>query len=416
LYSWNADQLFLPASNAKLLTTAAALTYLTPQFQRQTPFFASGQPPALKTLRVVGQGDPSMDDAKLEQTAAALQSKGIRTIDTLMGDDTLFQGLPIRPSWAWEDVQGGDGLPVNSLMLNGNALTLQLIPQAVGQPLRLQWISQPPPNWMVQNRSKTVPASAPESIAVYRDENRLVVNGQLQVGAEPETTDIPVTNPGMAFLDRFRTLLNAHQIQVNRLALVKAPMPLPQEFRIAAIDFPTLNTLMTEINRNSNNFYAEALLRLMGSTVANPQGVDTSEQGLGILTRTLTQLGVNPQVYQLVDGSGLSRKNLVSPRALVQTLQAIARSPNGSLFRESLPLAGESGTLRRRFRNTVAQGRLRAKTGTLQGTTALSGYLDNPTYSPIVFSILVNHSTQSGAVLRQVADQIVLLIASLKPC
>lgn len=357
-----------------------------------------------------------MDDAKLEQTAAALQSKGIRTIDTLMGDDTLFQGLPIRPSWAWEDVQGGDGLPVNSLMLNGNALTLQLIPQAVGQPLRLQWISQPPPNWMVQNRSKTVPASAPESIAVYRDENRLVVNGQLQVGAEPETTDIPVTNPGMAFLDRFRTLLNAHQIQVNRLALVKAPMPLPQEFRIAAIDFPTLNTLMTEINRNSNNFYAEALLRLMGSTVANPQGVDTSEQGLGILTRTLTQLGVNPQVYQLVDGSGLSRKNLVSPRALVQTLQAIARSPNGSLFRESLPLAGESGTLRRRFRNTVAQGRLRAKTGTLQGTTALSGYLDNPTYSPIVFSILVNHSTQSGAVLRQVADQIVLLIASLKPC
>ncbi|HEY9827475.1 MAG TPA: D-alanyl-D-alanine carboxypeptidase, partial [Stenomitos sp.] len=136
-YQRNADQLFLPASNAKLLTTAAALVGLTPQFQRQTPIFATGQAPILKTLQVVGQGDPSFSDQQLETVAAALRAKGVQRIDSLQGDDSLFQGNPIVPSWDWSDIQGGDGLPINSLMLNGNVLNLKLSPQALGQPLRL---------------------------------------------------------------------------------------------------------------------------------------------------------------------------------------------------------------------------------------------------------------------------------------
>ena len=415
-YAYNADQLFLPASNAKLLTTAAALATLTPQVKRQTPFFATGQPPTLDTLRVVGQGDPSLNEKQLEQVALILQSKGVRSIGTLVGDDSFFTGSLIEPSWSWEDLQGGDGLPINSLMLNGNVFSMQLTPQQVGQPVRSQWLSAVK-GIVVQNRAVTVSASAPESIETYWEGNQLTLKGQLRAGSAAETIDIPVPNPGLNFLDRFRAILGDRQIQVRQVSLTTAAAAPPtQSPPIASIPFPSFSTLMSEINQNSNNFYAESVLRLLGKTMPTGSFPSTAQQGLAALKQALTRLGVNSMGYQLVDGSGLSRKNLVSPRALVQTLKAMTQPQYRDSFRASLPIAGQSGTLRQRFVGTVAQGRLWAKTGTLQGVTALSGYLERPDQSPLTFSILVNHSTQPTAVLQQSVDRVVMAITQLQRC
>ncbi|WP_404785816.1 D-alanyl-D-alanine carboxypeptidase/D-alanyl-D-alanine-endopeptidase [Altericista sp. CCNU0014] len=415
-YARNPDQLFLPASNAKLLTTAAALAALTPQFQRQTPFLAIGQPPTLETLRVVGQGDPSLSEKQLEQVAIALQAKGVRSIGTLIGDDSLFSGNPIEPSWAWEDLQGGDGLPINSLMLNGNVFSMQLTPQQLGQPVRSQWLSAGvPSNTIVQNRTLTVGASVPESIETIWEGDRLVVKAQLRSGSPSETIDVPITNPGMHFLERLRTILGARQIQVRRVSLTTTASPQPQAFPIASIAFPSLSALMAEINQNSNNFYAEAALRLLANSTPRDPSQPTAQKGLAVLTQTLTRLGVDANGYRLIDGSGLSRKNLVSPRAIVQVLRAMAQ-PRYRDFRASLSVAGQSGTLRRRFSSTAVQGRLWGKTGTLQGISALSGYLDRPGASTVAFSILANHSTQPNPVLQQAVDRVALAIAQLKPC
>lgn len=416
LYSRNADQLFLPASNAKLLTTAAALTRLTPQFKKQTPFFATGQAPNLNALRIVGQGDPTLNDAKLEQIVRTLQSKGIRSIGTLIGDDSVFQGPSIAPSWTWEDVQGGDGLPINSLMLNGNVMALQLFPQGIGQPLRLLWRSQTPSATItIQNRSKTVNGSVREFTEVNRENNQLVVLGQLRAGSGPENVDVPVPNPGLAFIERFKGLLATRNIQVGQLSLMSTPIAQSQEWPIAAINFPSLSALITQSNQQSNNLYAEVLLKLMGNLTPAP-GKSTADQGLANLQQTLTQLGVTPNGYRLLDGSGLSRQNLSSPKVMVQTLQAIAQSPYRSIFRASLAVAGRSGTLSERFINTQVQGRFYGKTGTLQGAAALSGYLESPTGSTLVLSILANHSTQSSAVLRRAVDKIVLAITQVDAC
>jgi serine-type D-Ala-D-Ala carboxypeptidase/endopeptidase (penicillin-binding protein 4) len=127
-------------------------------------------------------------------------------------------------------------------------------------------------------------------------------------------------------------------------------------------------------------------------------------------------LGVNPNGYQLVDGSGLSRKNLVSPRTLVETLRAIAQSPNRDAFHASLAVAGQSGTLRNRFLGTPIAGHFYGKTGTLQGISALSGFLELPSSPPFLLSILVNHSTQSSATLRQAIEQIMGAIAQSNSC
>jgi D-alanyl-D-alanine carboxypeptidase/D-alanyl-D-alanine-endopeptidase (penicillin-binding protein 4) len=117
-----------------------------------------------------------------------------------------------------------------------------------------------------------------------------------------------------------------------------------------------------------------------------------------------------------VDGSGLSRHNLASPKAIAQTLQLMAKTPQARVYRDSLPVAGVSGTLRNRFRNTVAQGNIQAKTGSMTGVSALSGYLDVPGYQPLVFSIMVNQSEQSLTTLRQGIDEIVLLLTRLRSC
>jgi serine-type D-Ala-D-Ala carboxypeptidase/endopeptidase (penicillin-binding protein 4) len=418
LFSYNADQLFTPASSAKLLTTAAALSALTPQFQLRTPFFATGRAPVLQTLRIVGQGDPSLSDVQLEQVARQLKAQGVQRIATLIGDDTKFSGNRLEPSWAWEDIQGGDGLPINSLMLNGNVRSLQLTPQRLGQPLKLQWRSPSVPRQLtVSNQTLTVPAAAAEFVETSQSGDHLLVRGHFRVGAASETIDVPIPEPGIAFLERLRDILQTHQIQVDRLVL-SPPSAVPpiQESLIATIDGPRLLMLMTQINQDSDNFYAEALLRQLG--VTQPRGLDssTAAQGLIRLQQTLAKRGINPQGYRLVDGSGLSRKNLVSPRALVQTLQAMAQSPDAQTYRATLAVAGRSGTLKRRFVGTLVAGKLQGKTGTLQDTAALAGYLTLSSTQTLLLSIFVNHSTQQSTDLRQTIDAVVLAITEARSC
>jgi D-alanyl-D-alanine carboxypeptidase/D-alanyl-D-alanine-endopeptidase (penicillin-binding protein 4) len=142
----------------------------------------------------------------------------------------------------------------------------------------------------------------------------------------------------------------------------------------------------------------------------------SADVGLEVVKANLTQLGVDPANYVLVDGSGLSRRNLVTPEAFVETLRGMAKTPAGSVYRASLPVAGKSGTLKDRFQNTSAEGIVQAKTGTLTGVVSLSGYVNSPKYEPLVFSIIVNQSEQPTTVVRQAIDEIVVLLTRLHRC
>ncbi len=155
-------------------------------------------------------------------------------------------------------------------------------------------------------------------------------------------------------------------------------------------------------NQMSNNYYAETLLRRLGGS----QAVKTA----------LNKLGISPSSYRLADGSGLSRKNAATPRFFVELLRVMYFSPNHDLFYTSLPVAGISGTLRNRMRQTPAQGTVHAKTGTLNGVRALSGYINHPLYGPLAFSILANSPSQSGSTLVSSIDRIVLQLSTLPDC
>jgi D-alanyl-D-alanine carboxypeptidase/D-alanyl-D-alanine-endopeptidase (penicillin-binding protein 4) len=179
--------------------------------------------------------------------------------------------------------------------------------------------------------------------------------------------------------------------------------------------------LIKAVNTESNNFYAEALLlRLARSTAETASGTThatpTYEQGLTTLRQILAQKQVDPSSYALADGSGLSRQNLVSPQSLVSVLVAMSQDPNAAVFRQSLAIAGESGTLSSRFNNTAVAGNLVGKTGTLKHTVTLAGYLTPPNYSPLGLSLMVNQSDQPLPQVRQAMDQIIQELMTLQPC
>lgn len=411
LYSRDAQKYFTPASNLKLLTTAAALQQLGANFRIRTSIYQNGN----GVLRVVGRGDPSLSDTQLQTLAQQLKQKGITQIQRLIADDSYIQGDIVNPTWQWEDVQSDYGAPVSSFILNQNIFSLKLVPQAVGKSLQVVWTDAGEARqWRTINQSVTVAQNQPSYVNVTRELSGTVlrIQGQLTTNSEPSLIDLPVVDPNYYFLRRFRTALATEKIPLGQTLVVSGGV---NQEEIAFVESPPLSELLAETNLNSNNLYAEALLRALA--VKKPRVNQTSaDVGLEVVKASLTQLGVDPANYILVDGSGLSRRNLVTPEALVQTLRGIARTPTAYIYRASLPVAGKSGTLKGRFQNTSAEGIVQAKTGTLTGAISLSGYMNAPKYEPLVFSIIVNQSEQPATVVRQAIDEIVVLLTQLQRC
>jgi D-alanyl-D-alanine carboxypeptidase/D-alanyl-D-alanine-endopeptidase (penicillin-binding protein 4) len=411
LYSRDAQKYFTPASNTKLLTTAAALQQLGANFRFRTSIYQTGD----GVLRVVGRGDPSLSDTQLQALAQQLKQKGITQIKQLIADDSYIQGDIVNSTWQWEDLQSDYGAPVSSFILNENVFSFKLIPQAVGKPLQIAWTdANEARQWRIINQSATV-GQNPTFINVTRElsGNVLRIQGQLTGNSEPYLVTLPVVDPNYYFLRRFRTALTREKITLGA-TLVSTGGNEQQE--IAFVDSPPLSDLLMETLQNSNNLYAEALLRALAFQQPRLSNKNTADIGLENVKANLTKLGVDPTNYVLVDGSGLSRRNLIAPEAFVQTLRGIAKTPVASVYRASLPVAGKSGTIKNRFRNTSAEGIVQAKTGTLTGAVSLSGYVNGTKYEPLVFSIMVNQSEQPVSVLRRAIDEIVVLLTQLQRC
>ncbi len=416
IYSRDSDKYFIPASNLKLLLAAAALQQLGANYRIRTSIYGTDQ----GLLRLVGRGDPSLTDVQLTALARQLKLTGVRQLTYLAAEGDRTDDI-INPDWEWGDIQADYGAPIGSLIINQNAVTLQLLPQQIGQPLRLVWTDpMAATQWQsVDNQSVTVKPGEPTEVKLNRDLSGILhLSGQLSINSPPESVSLAVINPAENFVQHLRRVLLIAGIKDNsdrvRLNIVEVQKQLANAPEIAAINSPPLSQLLVEANLNSNNLYAEALLRTLGSKV---NSLDSNSQtGLIAAKQALTNLGVDPKGYVMADGSGLSRHNLVSPDAIAQTLSAMASSPYAAVYRASLPVAGVSGTLLNRLKNTPAQGVVSAKTGTMSGVLALSGYINAPNYEPLVFSIIVNQSNQSSATIRQAVDEVVLLLVSLRRC
>ena len=241
----------------------------------------------------------------------------------------------------------------------------------------------------------------------------LVTSGQVPEGSRPDVTAIAVFNPIQNFLTHFRQSLGKQGISVagGYRGTTKT-----SGRELAAVQSPPLSELIAETNINSNNLYAEALLKALATKKPSGRNGSTTGAGLEVMKSTLSRIGVDPNAYRLVDGSGLSRKDSISPQALVQTLQGMAKSHYASVFRSSLPVAGKNGTLKYRFKDIAPEGLVQAKTGTMTGVITLAGYVNAPNYGPVVFSIMVNQTEQPIRTVRSAIDEIVVHLSKIKRC
>jgi D-alanyl-D-alanine carboxypeptidase/D-alanyl-D-alanine-endopeptidase (penicillin-binding protein 4) len=418
MYNLNGEKYFYPASNVKLLTTAAVLLKLEANYRFQTPIFIT-QNDNNTTIRLIGQGDPSLTDQDLETVAEKLQQENITNINKLIVEEN--NNLGINPSWEWEDIHYYYGVKVNSLILNENTVTLKITPETLGENVNLNWSDNIAQNqWDVRNTATTSAENTPYNISLngILGQSILEIKGEMAINSNEDLWRLSILNPSQYFLDKFNFILEKKQIAINQKLVNNFISPESENERLlTTIESDPLSEIVFKANQQSNNLYAEALLQLLGNQ-SNPENnnLDRINHSLEVLKNTLTQLGVEADSYKLKDGSGLSRHNLVSPQSLVKLLDLMTTTSVAEIYQNSLPIAGVSGTLRNRFTDNILTNNLKGKTGTASGVSALSGYLTTEENENLVFSIMVSNSEQSGSTLRKGIDEIALIFAQVIDC
>lgn len=438
LHTRNAARPFVPASNVKLATTAAALDQLGPDYRYTTTVYATGpvEDGVLRgNLIVRGAGDPTLggyrqrrDPARVfRQWADSLRQSGITRIDgNIIGDARPVPASPFGHGWSWEDLSYGYGAPIGGLIFNENTVDLTVRGRNVGQPARVQLAPFKTEYVSIHNRSRTVPTNAEEEEEYLRLPGTNIIRVRTRVyPSVVEDATIAISDPTRYFAHSLRTVLQRNGISVDGRAAGLDAVGLTPQYRdstyqrVASYTSPPLAQIVRTLNYESRNLYAEQLLR----TLALEGAPETSEDhppgsaALGIETvrETLVRAGVDTSRVDLADGSGLSRQNLLTPRAVVKVLQHMWVHPDSATstaFYESLPRGGEDGTLAYRFQGSDAPT-VRAKTGTLSQISALSGYTTTAGGTPVAFSILSNHHLAESSQARTAQDTIVNAIGRL---
>lgn len=419
VYERAADELMKPASNMKLLTVAAALDLLPPDFRYRTTLGICGE-----DLVVVGSGDPSLGDPRLAQErnepvtaifhdwALKLQAKGISQIrGDLVIDDSAFEALHYNPNWPANQRQQWFSAPVGALNFNNNCIDVAVRPgPKVGDPALIEVI---PPNSYVTIRNECRTGSRSggggPTIARKGDTPVYVVSGTCRTAGKLQPTAVP--DPGLFFAGACRTSLAARGIriegQVRRQRVRDARGNLPASCHVVAVYERRLKDILRRINRNSQNLFAECLLKTLGAQLAGTlteAGTGSYETGRRLVGLYLQKAGIaRPAGVVIDDGSGFSPLNRVTARMLTQILTHMGRHPQSAAFRDSLAVPGEESTLKKRMKDL--QGRVQAKTGYIAGVYALSGYAAGTSGATYCFSVLVNDAA-NGTAAKQLQDDI----------
>jgi len=417
VYSRSAEDSLNPASNTKLVTAAAALLRLGAEYRFTTDFLADRPPDGrgrVRTLYVKGRGDPSINTERLLAFAADLWHRGVRQVDEIVLDDTWFDSERWGPGWEQETSDKAYAAPVGALSLNHNAVAIYVAPaDRPGQRARVE-LEPDADCFVLQNGVQTVRADGRRTLRPHTfpegERTRVAVDGRLPVKAEASVLYRRVTDPSMYFGHTLRMALRQRGIQVSRkLKVAAAP---PDAALIASYDSQELADIVRDMNKMSSNFIAEMLIKTLGAEMKGVPG--TWPKGIAVTEELLGEMGIRRGTYQLRNGSGLNDTNRFSAHHMTTLLGAVwKRFPVAAEFVSSLGIAARDGTMRMRMEGTDAAGRLRAKTGTLEKVTALSGFVQSLGGERFVFSILVNDwAGRSGPVITSI-DRLGSLIASV---
>ena len=413
LFSESPDSALSPASNLKLLTTAAALRILGPDFRFQT-YLLSDSNIANDVLEgdlvLYGTGDPGISDLffqeredVLELLADQLEEAGVRTVTgDLVADASHLQG-PLRPySWDPEDLNDHFAAPISALSFNENVVSFRVTPSDRSGPRPEVHTIPENAGLDVHNLAITSPRGTRPHLSILREYplDPIRIEGGIALGARDAWRQMTVPSPPHFAASVFRNVLLERGIRIlGNIRVVESPdksvltgitspthHERPRVHILAKHTSPPLSEYISVINKRSNNLFAELVFRTMGRT---QEGLGSPEASARAVSVALTEIGVPMESVVQLDGSGLAAGNRTSASTFVSVLQRMAETETWNHYWASLPQAGTRRELRRMYQ-TAAAGNLRAKTGTIEGVSALSGIVRSRDQERLAFSILLN--------------------------
>jgi len=413
LYARSAEKRFTTASTTKLVVSAVALDRLGAGYRWETRALAARRPRGgvlAGDLWLVGGGDPSLDEGDLRALAGRLRARGVRRIrGDVVGDDRRFEPPRWGRGWMWDDLAGGWASGVSGLELHPGRVRAFLRPGArAGGPATLE-LEDPGPTLPLDLRVRTgAPGSEPRLRFLPGPgpvPETAVLAGWIPADADSVPLYLATDHPTTYLLARVASVLADSGIRVDgQFRRVRPGEPVPNDAWADTLRSDSLGAVLREMLHPSDNAMAESLLRTLGAEEGR-SGSDV--EGLRVERETLSEWGVDPDAYELTDGSGMSRYDEITPAALVRVLRTLWRRPDFHVFDEALPAPGESGTLRGRFGGVPAAEAVRAKTGSLASVRGLAGYVTAGDGETLVFALLLNGYSVPGDVADALRDLLV---------
>jgi D-alanyl-D-alanine carboxypeptidase/D-alanyl-D-alanine-endopeptidase (penicillin-binding protein 4) len=409
LVSVKSDRLMIPASNMKLVTTTAALHALGPDFQFTTRLLRSDD-----MLIIVGDGDPAFGDPELlaehgltiEDLLALWVEQVVRSdmgeVSAIVIDDRLFDTQFVHPNWPTEQLDNWYCAQVAALNFNDNCLDIYARPTEKGQAPRARYSPLLPPV-AITNRARTGSRNAFWA-SREPDSNNITLRGQVKHRLH-EPISITINDPPLFFGQVFKQRLQTAGVNVGEVRRIRDDEQVTGATLLAAVK-TDLAAVLRRCNTNSQNLFAEALLKRLGHEQTGEPGGWAN--GAAAVRMYLAQ-AIGPDASSIVidDGSGLSRQNRIATRQLVRLLSHVHdREDIGPALIESMAVAGKDGTLARRFASTSLEGTVYAKSGYIRGVVALSGYLVHEQHTS-AFSVIFNDFTRPVHHGKHVIDLIV---------
>ncbi len=394
VFEKNAHLPLIPASNMKIITSAAALHLLKPEYTFKTSFYYDGKikKRVLKgNLYVKGYGAPDLVGEKIWIMLQEFTQSGISRVDgDLIGDDFYFDHIERPPTWPSQINDNPYSAPISALSCNFSSIEVVIKPGPLnGKPYI--YLSPFSAYFKVINKAKT--KRTKNSISLKRiyinGENKIVVSGTITPQSNGFSDYKSVENPTLYTLFGIHEILRSFNISISgSIRRGETPSTAKEIFT-----FPSrpLSQIIYDMNKNSNNFMAEMILKTLGAEIIGPPG--TTDKGTDVLKLFMKNAVQDNSNMSIFDGSGLSKKNLLSADSIIRVLKFMDRQFGESYdFVASLPIAGVDGTLKNRFTDKSMIREVRGKTGYLKGVSTLSGYIQNKNGDRFAFSILINHS------------------------